>query len=74
MTSAAGASSASISSAAAVLLALIYHCSISYWDVLVPGATAPMVLQVAGLFGVQLFFALSGYLIGNILLVLSSVD
>jgi peptidoglycan/LPS O-acetylase OafA/YrhL len=53
--------------ASAILMVLVCHYSLNYWTLLASQPT-PRVLQVAGLFGVQLFFALSGYLIGNILL------
>jgi peptidoglycan/LPS O-acetylase OafA/YrhL len=53
--------------ASAILMVLLCHYSLNYWTLLASQPT-PRMLQVAGLFGVQLFFALSGYLIGNILL------
>jgi peptidoglycan/LPS O-acetylase OafA/YrhL len=51
---------------AAVLLVLCSHCGAFFADWF--GGQWPLLLAISGFFGVELFFVLSGYLIGRLLL------
>lgn len=52
--------------ALAILLVLVSHCGNLFAEFY--GAVSPNYVAISGMFGVELFFVLSGFLIGNLLL------
>src|SRR5579862_8966234 len=56
----------------AVSLVLVTHCSVMFLSL--TGSTPPIVVQMCSFLGVELFFVLSGFLIGRLLFRIVEAD